>query len=311
MIQIQRIALLLLFLFSVFGYSQNHQSVDTIVAKYPKSYSSVALLAKQIANDFHTESDKVRAVFFWIANNVSYRPKEYGKYNYSYSEPEDYVKKDKKFVEKISTRAISKGVAVCEGYSLLFTEVCSALGIASKYITGNGKTSYKDIGKPFKSDHAWNIVEIDKKLHLIDLTWAAGTYDSGFQKELDNTFYLTPPEVFFNSHYPDIYAYALIKNKISKTSFANAPLVFDFDFQLIDPLEGVLNKKQKGIKFKFGCSSGSYAVTYDFDLDENILGEIKCKDNTLEFEIDLSNVKRAKSLNLYFDGKLIAEYRLK
>jgi len=49
------------------------------------------------------------------------------------------------------------GSAVCQGYSLLFYKMATEAGIPCRYVTS--------------SNHAWNIVKLDKKWYHIDLTW--------------------------------------------------------------------------------------------------------------------------------------------
>jgi len=312
MLKVKRIVLLLVFFSVSIIYSQDYTKVDSIVSKYPKRFNSATKLAKRISNDFKTDSDRVRAVFFWIADNVSYVPKELGKFTYEYEDREEYLRKEKKFDDRLSSRVVSKGIAVCEGYSTLFTEVCNGLGIKSKVVSGASKTTFKDIGKRFYPDHAWNVVEIDGKKYLVDATWGAGTYgNGGYRKGLDNSFYLTPPEVFINRHYPLKYEDALLKDKISKESFLNAPLIYETQFSLISPVQGIIQKSQKTVKFSFGCKSGTYTVDYDIDRKQNTLGDLKCTDDKLEFEIELSNIKRARELTLYFDYKQVAMFRLK
>ncbi|MGD1947074.1 MAG: transglutaminase domain-containing protein [Croceivirga sp.] len=308
---VKRIVLLFLLFSGSVIFSQDYQRVDSIVSKYPKRFSSTVKLAKLISNDFKDEADKVRAAFFWIADNVKYDPKEGDGFSFEYGDKAEYLEKEKKYNDKLSKRVISKGVAVCEGYSTLFSRVCRDLGIKSKVITGASKTTVKDIGKRFYSDHAWNIVEIDNTSYLVDVTWGAGTYGPRFQKELDNSFYLTPPEFFIKRHYPENYVDALLKVNFSKENFSNAPLVYGNDFSLISPLNGVIQKNQKVVKFSFTCKPGTYTIDYDFDLKQNSLGDIKSLDDKLEFEIDLKNIGRARELTLYFDYKAVAMFRLK
>lgn len=308
---VRRIVFLLVFFSSSAIYSQDYLRIDTVVSKYPNQFSSTTKLAKLISNDFKTETDKVRAVFFWIADNVKYDPKEDGKFGFEYSDRAEYLEKEKKHNNKLSERVISKGVAVCEGYSVLFTKVCTDLGIKSRVVEGASKTTVKDIGKRFYSDHAWNIVEIDGSSYLVDVTWGAGSYGPGFQKELDNSFYLTSPEIFINRHYPENYNDALLQDKISKESFSKAPLIYETDYTLISPLEGTIKKGQNRIKFSFLCEPGTYTVDYDIDWKQNSLGDIKCQDGKLEFEIELSNITRARKLTVFIDYDAVAMYRLK
>ena len=88
-------------------------------------------------------------------------------------------------------------------------------------------------------------------------------------------------------------------------------MVYGNDFSLISPLNGVIQKNQKVVKFSFTCKPGTYTIDYDFDLKQNSLGDIKSLDDKLEFEIDLKNIGRARELTLYFDYKAVAMFRLK
>jgi len=311
MLILKRIVLLLLFFSASAIYSQEYKKVDTIVSKYPNRFNSPTKLAKRISNDFKTELQQARAVYFWIANNVSYDPNESGKFGYEYGDWKEYLKKEKKHNSKLSSRVISKGIAVCEGYATLFTEVCNHLNIKSKVISGASRTETKDIGKRFYSSHAWNIVIIDKKPYLLDVTWGAGSYGTKFKKNVNDFYFLTPPELFINKHYPENYKDALLDEKISKESFSNAPLLYKQIFPLIYPNNGILKKEQKIIKLAFKCKPGSYAVDYDLDKKQHSLMNFKCINNKIEFEVDISNSMRARELTIFLDYQTIAKFSLK
>ena len=128
------ISLVLFFLFNS-TYSQEYKSVDSIVSDYPNRFKSSSQLAQRISEDFNTDREKARAVFFWIANNIEYGLEESDKFGFEYSTKSEYDEKLKKHNKKLVKRVISKGVAVCEGYALLFTKVCDELGIQSRVIT--------------------------------------------------------------------------------------------------------------------------------------------------------------------------------
>lgn len=292
-------------------YTQEYKKIDSIVAKYPNHFSSSIKLAKRISNDFKTELQQVRAVYFWIANNVSYDFNESGKFGYEYRDRKEYFKKEKKHNNKLSARVISKGIAVCEGYATLFTEVCTHLNINSKVISGASRTKAKDIGKRFHTNHAWNIVVIDKKPYLLDVTWGAGSYGTKFEKNIDDFYFLTPPELFINKHYPENYKDALLDKKVSKENFFNAPLLYKRNLPLLYPKDGILKKEQKIMKFAFECKSGSYAVDYNIDKKQHSLMNLKCINNKIEFEIDLSNSMRARELTIFIAYQAVAIFSLK
>ena len=47
-------------------------------------------------------------------------------------------------------------------------------------------------------------MELDGQWHFLDCTWAAGYFNAQgeFTRELDDFWWLTPPEIFLNSHFP-------------------------------------------------------------------------------------------------------------
>jgi transglutaminase/protease-like cytokinesis protein 3 len=198
-------------LVSTFSYSQ-YENVDAIVKEYPRSFSNPQKLADKINADFSKPDEKARAIFTWIGSNVKYDMKAYYKISnnaiaYSYTTQEDKMEKDREFRLKLVNNTLRSGKAVCEGYSSLFTELCSLTGLESVIITGTSKSHYSQIGKlPTASDHAWNAVKIDGKWKLVDATWGAGIVDSEtkkFRPYFNDSYFFTDPEKFFLNHYPD------------------------------------------------------------------------------------------------------------
>lgn len=52
--------------------AQNYVHIDTAVAKYPTSFQSIEDFGNRIQKDFTEDADKVRAAYYWIANNIQY-----------------------------------------------------------------------------------------------------------------------------------------------------------------------------------------------------------------------------------------------
>ncbi len=300
----------LLFFVPLFLSSQDFKRVDSLIYTYPKSFSSPSGLAKLISKDFNTELNRVRAIYIWIANNVSYDPKESSKFGYEFGSREEFLKKEKKHNEKLSKRVISKGQAVCEGYATLFTELSKELNIKSKVVSGSSKTKVSDIGKRFYADHAWNVVEIDKKLYLVDATWSAGSYDDGFIKELNTFYFMTPPELFIKDHYPEYFEHALLDKKIEREVFLNSPLIHNHEYELLSPQRGLIKKSDGKVNFKFSCKPGLYVVMCDLDDKEFYSQNIVSTEEFLEFELDLSDVKKAKKLSVFLDYQPVVEFKL-
>ena len=282
-----------------------------MVLTYPTKFSSVSKLAKRINTDFSNDFEKTRAVYTWIANNVAYEPSEYGKFDFEYSSQAELEKKEKEYEKNLSKRVISKGKAVCEGYSTLFKVLCDELNIKSKVVTGGSKTRISDIGKRYYSDHAWNMVFIENKKYLLDVTWGAGAFGNRFAKNVDYFYYFTNPKLFLKKHYPDYYENALLIEKINKEEFLNGPLLYNYDFELKSPLNGIIKKSDVSkVKFQFQTDKDVSSISYDLDSKNYPVYQFT-NDEILEFEIDLTGLKRQRELVLYFDYEPIIGFKLR
>jgi len=152
-----------------FDYKIDFSSVDSYaktVGFYPPQ-----ILADKLTRPFKTEVEKVRAIYYWIAVNINYDYKGY----YSQNENE---------YTWLVNDVLKKRIAVCSGYSNLFKTLCDDAKISSKVIEGYSGPVL---------EHAWNVVRIDCKWYLLDVTWGS---------TLNNDYYfLCPPEYFINDHY--------------------------------------------------------------------------------------------------------------
>ncbi|MDO5970228.1 transglutaminase domain-containing protein [Flavivirga aquimarina] len=306
------VIIIIIITLTTISYGQNYKKADSIALSYPEKFSAPEKLAKRISKDFQNDFEKIRALYTWIANNVVYDPTESGKFLYEYSNKREYEKKDKKFNNKLSNRVISKKKAVCQGYATLFKKVCDELNIKSKYVSGASKTKIKHIGNRYFSNHAWNIVLIENKEYLIDVTWGAGTYSNHFEKRLNYFYFLTDPKLFIKKHYPDYFENAALKEKIKKEDFLNAPLVYNYDYELIHPKTGTIKKNEsEKVKFIFSTEKKVSSVTYKLNKDSYPINSFIYNNNILEFDIELSRFQRANELTLFFDYKSVIGFKIK
>lgn len=224
-------ALLFLVLFVSFspGYSQ-YDRVDALVKTYPKRFGDPEALVRRIATDFSKPEEKIRAIFTWLATNVTYDLKEYregGSIAYSYRSPEDKTIKEKEFRSALVSRTLKTGKGVCEGYASVFKDICERLGFEAVIIPGVARNDESQIGKaPGESDHAWNAVKVGPEWKLVDVTWGAGVVDArkGFVRYFNDGYFFTSPERFFLNHFPEEPQWLLTKKTAS--DFANLPLYF-------------------------------------------------------------------------------------
>ncbi|MCB0472404.1 MAG: transglutaminase domain-containing protein, partial [Flavobacteriaceae bacterium] len=114
-------------------YSQDFQDVDLKVQAYPKDYSAPEQLAAQITKDFTKDEEKVRAVYYWLASNISYDMDAYFNdstyVSFTYVDAEDFRRKSAA-IDAYSVRStFKKRRAVCEGFAQSFRRVCELLKI--------------------------------------------------------------------------------------------------------------------------------------------------------------------------------------
>ena len=252
----KKIAFIFLLLNSIFlnyTFAQKISEVDKIVAKYPSKFASTEKLAEKIETDFNSDYDKARAIYSWMAFNIKYDystflnpPKSQG---FSYSTEAEKQRKIKALNDKMLQKAFTSRIAVCEGFTALYQHLAELVGLKSEIIRGDSKTRLADIGrKTTSSNHAWNIVLIDKKWRLVDVTWGQGYYDSNKGKMVNDftpVYFDTNPDYFFAKHFPDSGSY--LGNKLSKEDFLNGPLIYnktiEEDYKIKSPDSGIIDAK--------------------------------------------------------------------
>lgn len=307
----QTLAVLLCLLLTNFTWAQDFDRVDAIVLSYPSRFSSASKLADRIASDFTTDLDKVRATYTWITNNVIYDPKEKGKGTFKVSSKTDFEKRKRKAYHQLSSRVISKGKAVCYGYSVLFKVVCNEMGIPARVVAGSSKRFTKDIGKRFYADHGWNVVQIGSEEYLVDATWGAGYYKKRFFKQVDYFYFLTDPKLFIRNHYPEHYVNALLAETIEREEFLNAPLYYSHDYKLKYPMDGIIKKDEVGkVTFRFETDKKVVSIFYEMGKERY---EVETFENngSLEFELDLSCLERERELVFFFNFEAAMAFRIR
>ncbi|WP_343588820.1 transglutaminase domain-containing protein [Flavobacterium sp.] len=252
----KKIALIFLLLNSIFinfAFSQKISEVDKTVAKYPKSFDSTEKLADKIEKDFDSDYDRARAIYSWIAFNIRY---DYNAYlnpprvqGFSYSSEAEKQRKIKQLNDNLIQKAFKSKKAVCEGFTALYQHLAELVNLKCEIIRGDSKTNLRDIGrKTTSSNHAWNVVLIDKKWRLVDVTWGQGYYDTSkgrMVNDFNPVYFDTNPEYFFAKHYPD--SGTFLGDRISKSDFLDGPLIYnktiENDYKIKTPNSGIIEAK--------------------------------------------------------------------
>jgi len=218
-----------------------------------------AYLIKPAKNDW----EKIRAIYTWLISHLEYDMRVYR----GYRTPVD------------PGEVLRSGIAACSGFSNLFGDLAKSAGLEACNVPGYGKgygyLENKEINTP---NHEWNVVRIDKKWHIFEATWGAGSVKNGmYYPTLDYYWFDTPPEEFIFTHLPQDPVWQLITEPLLLIDFEKMPrllspyfragfsgqdafsclgpdLAFDFpvvydtgtiNFQIIkSPMSGVLNQDE-------------------------------------------------------------------
>ena len=303
------------------AFAQKSGEVDKIISKYPKTFHSTEKLAEKIKKDFDSDYDKARAIYTWIALNIKYDyalflnpPKSQG---FTYSTEAEKKRKIQELNDKLIQKTFKSQKGVCEGFTALYQHLSELTGLKSEIITGDSKIGLSDIGrKKTFSNHAWNIVLIDKKWRLIDVTWAQGYYDYSKGRMVNDfapIYFDTDPEYFFAKHFPDSGTY--LGKKLNKDDFLNGPLIYnktiEGDYKIKSPESGIIEAKNGDkITFEIKNISKSDQVFYLNKRNQPVkIQNPKEKRGGLEFQITYDK-SIGEYLTIFVDTNSVASFKI-
>jgi transglutaminase/protease-like cytokinesis protein 3 len=301
-------------------YAQDYEKVDLIIESYPTSFRSLDKLSTRISLDFKDPSERVRAIYAWIAKNVKYDVKSYyskGKSNgYSYKTVAQKIENENRFQDKTAQKTFKSEKGVCYGYSALFKELCELCEVECAIIVGGAKTKVTQIGKtPSLNDHAWNAVKINNFWKLIDVTWAAGTIDEKKQFNADYTdaFFFSDPEKFILNHYPKDTTWRFCNE--NKEYFVDLPLFYrsylDNEILILNPSKGIINlNKNDTVSFKVANIPQTVSLSYALSAEKHSHGiESEFTANNYR-EFQILNLDKNEYLTLFLNDKSIVTYKI-
>ncbi len=186
-------------------YAQKNNSDSFLIPQV--NCSTVKELSNYIKQNFITHETQVRAIYVWIANNISYNVELLQQIK------NKTINKPPEAEDVLKTRS-----AVCQGYSELFNAICKNIGINALIISGYTKQG----GKVSPISHAWVAVEQGGDWYLYDPTWGAGYVNNNvFTRRFNNAFYKQLPKDFIIDHMPFDPLYQFLLNPLKNNEFEN------------------------------------------------------------------------------------------
>lgn len=202
--------------------NSEYAAVDAKMAAIPAaSTTSTEAIAKYINANFKTETDKIRAAFYWTSSNISYDVANMFAVNFNET------------VQQKIAKTLKTKRGVCIHYAVVFNELSQKIGIQSYKIEGYTKQN----GKVSDLAHAWTAAKIDKKWYVFDPTWGAGYVNNGkYSKKLNNVYFKSDPSKIIASHIPFDYLWQFSNYPITNGEFYEGKIQINksrkyFDFE--------------------------------------------------------------------------------
>ena len=210
----------------------NFAKVDSIAEHYSETYETTTELAQGLTATLHTDQEKARVLYMWIAHNVRY---DCRKYHNRTADPRIVAYTKAELQEKIRAREAKlaektmKGKrGICGDYSRLYKAFCDAVGLEAVIIRGNARDFYKPYRNAHDNPHAWNAVKVEGQWQLLDATWGAGYTDAGvtkFSRNVSAGYFAVSPALFAQNHFPDDVQWQLLDQPLGKKDFPNQPMI--------------------------------------------------------------------------------------
>ena len=187
------------------------REIDAHVFRTPKEETtSVNRLSEYLTAPWTDERKKALAIYRWMTLNIAYDVEGF------------FGKKSKKSCDADSV--LQSRSCVCAGFANLFEALCKAANLEAKTVEGYAKGYGYDPKQTFlngKSNHAWNLLKVNRKWYICEVTWGAGSIgdDMLFTREPNINYFLMDPEYAITDHFPLDTADQLLEEPIKKGDF--------------------------------------------------------------------------------------------
>lgn len=252
----KKITFLLLLLISVKTNAQTNGRDFKAVDAYVKSLGplegmSMATINNVLINKYTDKIDKARAIYYWIAHNISYDVKLVRSNSKTKNTPADVLLTRK---------------ATAPGFASLYQDMCSNGDIRCLTVDGFVKYGPQLIGeKDLEINHTWAVVQLGQspeEWYYVDPTFGSGTLSADlkeFTKAYSDAYFFTEKASFNLQHFPNNTAWKLGSGP-GKGDFFDMPVIkttaMEFGITKCSPNDGKLKAKvNKAVKFSFTLKS--------------------------------------------------------
>jgi transglutaminase/protease-like cytokinesis protein 3 len=231
----------------------------------PLDSMSTGTINNVVSNKFIDKMDKARAIYYWIAHNITYDVKATRNNNTAKNTPAEVLHSRK---------------AVGIGFASLFQDMCSSADIRCLTVDGFVKYNTQQIGeKDQEINHSWAVVQLGQSpedWYYVDPAFGSGYSNADmktFTTYYTDAYFFTEKETFNLQHYPDNEAWKLGTAPKNKKDFFDIPLVkvsaVELGLKKLSPNSGKINAKvNKAVKFSFTVKSTENITKVELGIGE-------------------------------------------
>ena len=303
------------FLFTGFNTSAQTNGRDfTKIDAYVKSVGpltgmSMGTVNNVVSKKFEDKIDRVRAIYYWIANNISFDAKSQRNYNTAKNTPADVLESRK---------------AIGIGFASLFQDMCSSADIRCLTVDGFIKTNVEQIGeKGVEINHSWAVVQLGQSPEdwfYVDPAFGSGYLNADlkeFTPSYTDAYFFTDKETFNLQHFPDNEAWKLGSAPKNKGDFFDLPIVrtgaIELGIKKLSPNEGRIKTKAKNaVKFNFTLKNAGEITKVELGIGEKKKYKVEAVKYTgsstnLSFSYKF-DVEDSYPVTIFVNGKEFAWY---
>jgi hypothetical protein len=272
----------LFLLISIKTFSQTNKGDFREVDEYVKSLGSLDTLnmgtiSYILTKKFPDSKDKSRAIYDWIAYNISFDIKA-ARTNGNEKSNSDIILKTRK--------------ATSSGYAALFQDMCSVAKIRCLTVDGYLKNSTEQFSeKPDEYNHTWNVVQLGQSpesWYYVDPTLGSGYTDDKitlYTKAYDDAYFFADKSIFNLQHFPDNKAWLLGVGSKNSKNFFSLPIIkngaYEFGISVFLPDDGFIKTTvSSNVEFSFKVYPASAIDIVALAIGEDKKKKIKTVDYT-------------------------------
>lgn len=275
----------------------------------PLENMSMGTINNVVSNKFTDKIDKARAIYYWIAHNITYDVKASRTSNVTKNTP----------AEVLQTR---KAVGI--GFASLFQDMCSSADIRCLTVDGFVKYNAQQIGERDQEiNHSWAVVQLGQspeEWYYVDPAFGSG-YPSAdmkeFTKDYTDAYFFTEKTTFNLQHYPDNQAWKLGAAPKNKSDFFDMPVVktaaVEMEIKKCSPGDGKIKAKaDKAVKFSFTLKSTENITKVELGIGEKKkykLEEIQYSNSATVLSFTYKfQAANSYPITVFVNGKEFAQY---